>query len=61
MTKPQYRITMNAYFYDDNGAYSNQEGTAIVDAQRLEWYKAHDAKPMETGDIFYILDIKKLS
>lgn len=61
MTKPQYRITMNAYFYDDNGIYTNEQSTIVIEGQHLHWYLINNGKPLETGDIFHILSVQQLS
>ena len=63
MTKQEqeYTITLNTYFYDDNGNYVNQQDTLVVKAHHLEWYQNNNGKPQPSGDIFYVLDIKELS
>lgn len=56
----EYIITVNEYFYDDNGIFISQQNTTVVKARRLEWYKKNSGKTLLNGEFFYVLDIKEL-
>lgn len=59
-TKKMFKIEMVSHFYNDHGEYVSQEGYITVDSERVEWYKANNGKPLCTGDIFYIANIREL-
>lgn len=59
-TQDRYEITISESGFNDDGIYTSQTKTLVVDSHTLIWYKYNSGKALSNGDIFYLIDTKRL-